>query len=1582
MQGVLMRFILVPAVLFLSLGLALDAPETASSPNAPSPRGPASTSTPILEQFDDSLTTYLPSGPTSGQDLSPQVGHRGINLDGSLRAAPVERMAIQGNPFERAWREKGITGMRLSLGGPEVQDVDIALPAEGFSWVIGRSYNAQQEAGSHRDSNGYQGQNWFQSSQMEIQLYTHPTDANRDVVYLYYGADRFAEYERVDVTPGPSDEFKGTNGAAGVFSYSAGSGSEPDLYTLTDQNGDTITFFGFDANAGAAAGQIWKISDPAGNTAYVGDASTASTAIASGYDGNGHITTAYDSSGRRYTYTYTLLDGVERLTRVLAEEGPSTWTTVAQVDYAYYGASESYGEPGDLKLVTITTPMSDSGITQTRRKYYRYWEGTYDASTNPGHVHALKYVVDFEGTRRQDYEDATFDQDYLSLSDAALAPYSSAYYEYDANHRVDLAWFNGECGCSGGVNGTHEFRYEVNPSYSDTTGYQSGWAARTVVKRPDASYLTQYYDETWQPLSRVITDDDPALTSPVPGTWVWRAKRNSSGAVTEIDMPSNIKTYTHSTGAITQKSGNGLVYLYTRSGSGATKGFVTKRRFKKGKLGTSSYYEAEWEWTQANLLVGDEYVVRPILDKRHEYQVQGTSTANRITTDYTTVVASGGLDLESVQTTDPVIPISMNGSGVATGETIYYRRDGTVSFRKARDGVISYTEFSNNQVAKRIEDVDTSQTSDFDVSVPAGLSSAPGALHRITTMAYDAQGRVSTTTEPDGHVLANYYSRLADEREVTLGYADFETSPSTKYFGPVRYVVRNHAGKADATATVALTGNESTLAQSSHIDETDADPITAVGLGSVVRLSTSRYNETGGYLLESRLYFDVPASGEGLDGTNFDPTFYGYDDLGRRERVKEPTGTIHRTSYTIHGEVADRWMGTNDSSFHGGEASGTDSMVKTESLIYDGNADGGDRYLTKRKVFIEDGTSGQRVTTYKYDLRGRLLLETGPLAPHAFTAYDNQGRVLATGLYSSTASIHVNTDSPTTLAANRMALTESAYDPMGRLWKTTRHNIDPADGSDDDSVTSELWRDEVGRVVKEQGVELAKSTYDSLGRRTHRFTLAKVDDTSYADALDVTGDHVLEESQSVYDDLTDEVLLSVLIQRKHDDWGAGETTGALDTNADGDPLKVTASDIKGRAQINASWYDRFHRATDQVAYGTYGGATFDRTGLSVPARSDTALVTSYAYDTAGELQDTTDPRALIARTVYDDAGREIQVIRNYEDGIPSGTDSDQTVRYEYTDGLRTKIIADMPAGTADQTTIYSYGTTKGTSAGDSKVATGHLLHTVQYPDSTGAPDVVTHAYDAQGEEIWKQDQAGNVTETDYDTMGRVVETRLTTIDVDFDSAVARIGRTYDSLGRPDRVTQYDSATVGSGSVIDEVQYGYDGWGNVTSFAQDRDSTVGGGSGVSEYTVSYTFAKATGGRRTVRRSSMTLPSGNVITFDYTADQDDAASRVSALVDGATTLARYRYLGGRFIAGADYEEPGVYSRLYDATGYAYLDRFNRTTKSAWTSDLATPVHFYDVDIAYDRNSNITLTQDHVHSGFDVAYTMDGLDRLVEA
>src|SRR5690606_18419124 len=172
--------------------------------------------------------------------------------------------------------------------------------------------------------------------------------------------------------------------AAGIVEYESGS---PDLYVYYDQNGNRTYFFGGNTSSNRADWQLWKFVDPAGNTAYVGHATTASTAVTSGYNTDGTIAKAFDSSGRRYCYTYTTPagDSVARLAQVIAEidagggwGGCGTETLVGQVEYAYYQTGDtSDGDIGNLKLVTITTPLSDPTKTLTRRQYYRYYTGTY-----------------------------------------------------------------------------------------------------------------------------------------------------------------------------------------------------------------------------------------------------------------------------------------------------------------------------------------------------------------------------------------------------------------------------------------------------------------------------------------------------------------------------------------------------------------------------------------------------------------------------------------------------------------------------------------------------------------------------------------------------------------------------------------------------------------------------------------------------------------------------------------------------------------------------------------------------------------------------------------------------------------------------------------------------------------------------------------------------------------------------------------------------------------------------------------------------------------------------------------------------
>jgi len=307
----------------------------------------------------------------------------------------------------------------------------------------------------------------------------------------------------------------------------------------------------------------------------------------------------------------------------------------------------------------------------------------------------------------------------------------------------------------------------------------------------------------------------------------------------------------------------------------------------------------------------------------------------------------------------------------------------------------------------------------------------------------------------------------------------------------------------------------------------------------------------------------------------------------------------------------------------------------------------------------------------------------------------------------------------------------------------------------------------------------------------------------------------------------------------------------------------------------------------------------------------------------------------------------------------------------------------LPSGEADQVTTYTFGTTKGTSAGDSKIATGDRLRIVTYPDSSGSSDVVTFAYNAQGQEVWRKDQAGNVIEATYDDAGRQSARAVTTLASGFDGAVRRIATTYDSLGRTQLVTQYDAAT--SGTVVDEVKNVYDGWGNLTNFQQDRDSAVGG-SGYKE--VAYTYAKATTGRNTLRRTSQTLPNGDVYNFTYGSTGgllDADASRVTQIQDVSNTaLVTYDYNGTGQVVRTYYEEPDVMWKLAGSSSGSYpdLDQFNRVAVSKWTKDLLTDRDFYNVALSYDENSNITAQDDAVHSGHDVKYTNDGLNRLIGA
>ena len=221
---------------------------------------------------------------------------------------------------------------------------------------------------------------------------------------------------------------------------------------------------------------------------------------------------------------------------------------------------------------------------------------------------------------------------------------------------------------------------------------------------------------------------------------------------------------------------------------------------------------------------------------------------------------------------------------------------------------------------------------------------------------------------------------------------------------------------------------------------------------------------------------------------------------------------------------------------------------------------------------------------------------------------------------------------------------------------------------------SDTWRDAAGRTIKQQGASsdaFSKTAYDGLGRVMKQYHAYDTDETAYTDASTVTGDTVLEQSEVSYD-------------------------------ASGNVIQITAY-----AQAHRGWHRRTHhllgagdltrpvgsmgRTVRPLRPTTAPTAAARSRPSSPPARSDTVLVTSTEYNTAGLAYQTTDPAGKVAQSEFDDAGRTTKQIGDYVDGNPAtgSSNEDVTVEMAYnSDGQVTTLTAENPT-TGDQVTDTS-----------------------------------------------------------------------------------------------------------------------------------------------------------------------------------------------------------------------------------------------------------------------------------------------------
>lgn len=1236
-----------------------------------------------------------------------------------------------------------------------------------------------------------------------------------------------------------------------------------------------------------------------------------------------------------------------------------SWQNVLRSTYSYYDFDEDYGLDGDLKAVT-TQEWNNSAWSDTGTTYYRYEtplfiEGT--ATVNPK-AHLLRYIL-LPATFERFQNDPNV-SDPFTASDSLVAQYADYYYEYDDDRRCTKEIVQG---------GSMTFTY----SYTDSTNVDgpNSWKHKTVETRPDGTVNTVFTNTAGLSM---LTDLEEGSSN-----WISFFKYDSENrpimqanpsAVTGYDEASaDLLEYNSGTGKYTYlRDNSGLIRLYTVD---ATSGYTTSKRIQEGQLGTEIKlrdleYIACPETGFGNVYVMSKQTVYP----------SDTDQTKTIVTSFEYTWYSNTSQVQQMTTTLPVISTSQNGSGVANTTKVYFNSNGYRTWSMDERGYITRLKYDipTGAIVQRIADVDTS----IETDAPSGWTTpSDGGLNLITDFEHDDRGRTTQTLGPSHEIdLAGtattvrratwmVYDEGAFENttRIAQGYAT-GSSPSYTYtlVNPVVISIADKNGKPQQEIQASRASTSGKLLPSDTFAQS-----------SYTRWTTMQYTDCCNQASQ-RVYHTIPASGSGSSGTNYDETSYGYDAMKRRNRNVTPGGTITRTVFDARGLATENWMGTDDTGAtstdpSGGGATGN-NMVILNANQYDDNTDGGDGNLTQETQYV-DG-SDIRVTAYSYDFRNRQTETDGEIDYFQKNYYDNLDRVTKSERYN------------TTSGGNLIARSETKFDGLNRVYQSIQYGVDPSSGTVGNSLTSNTWFDESGNTIKSlpAGSDLfTKTTYDSLGRTTKTYKGYDLDETTYADAFTVSGDTILEQSEVDYDDASN-AIESRNRQRYHD--APASQTGEL---------KNPSTTPKARVSYSAMYPDAIGRQQANANYGTNGGSTLSRSS-NIPTRSDDILVNSMTYDDAGNQETRTDPSAMVNKSVYDDSGRQIEFIENYHSssgssssssgGCDPSDDTNRTTQFTYTpDGQQSTMVA-INSRTGNQTTTYTYGTT----LSDSDVASSLLLKSTTYPDSSSVSDVVSQTYNRQRQTVTTTDQRGCVHTFEYDKLGRPVHDRVTTVGTGVDNAVLRLSTTYEVRGLPELLTTYDNATVGSGSIVNEIKRLYNNFAQLTESHQSHSGAV------SASTPKVQLTYANGSDNTVRQTGLTYPNGRELTYDFGAanSMSDALSRVETIEDDDTThLVEYEYLGLSTFVIADQTEPDLKWTLVDLSNsndpdtgdiYSGLDRFGRTKDCRWY-DYGSSSDAVRLKYGYDRSSNRLWREDLVaqsnNKDFDELYSYDGLQRL---
>ena len=678
-------------------------------------------------------------------------------------------------------------------------------------------------------------------------------------------------------------------GSPPVFERSSGLGSTDRLtvsggqFVFRTAAGSTFTFQGHGAGIPAAArGQLLSREDASGNRlkyAFNADGSTAqaSTFLAS-----------QATAQEVHTYAYLPASDPQNAGKVRQiDVTRGDGTLVRRVSFAYYGTGSSFGTSGDLMSVTVR----DATGSLIDARHYRYTP----AATGS----LLQYTFDTDAVRRATAAGVSL----ATATNAAVAPFATNFYAYDAQNRVVRHDKQG-AGCSACTGGIGQFTYAYAPSTRPVTDANRDWRNRLTETRPDGTQRIVYANGRGQPMLEVIRTTTGGVTTQA-GTYtrydsrglpVWVASPEAvtlPASLAEIEQYADLLNgasgnfqYVSDASGLIEVTNYGTATTATATTPGAVDRLVESTAVRRGEFGTPLIQEAFTYVVQSSAGFGS----LPVVASRTTYP--NATTAGGQTTTVVSTFAPGTTRIVSQRTTLPVVATAQNGSGTAAVVEAVFDAAGREIWSRDGDGFLRYTEYDpgTGAITKTIVDVNTARSADF-ASLPFGwVTPVGGGLHLTSTFGVDALGRTVRATDPQGNVTLTVYD---DVNQAVRVYPGAMISRSaTLPTAPVQLTRRDVSGTYAEWLTYAP-GPIQTWSVSGGSQPLGTEPIT-----NLQSLTRSHFNAAGQVIAVDRytnldgLAYSAATATLGVEGVNYLRTRYAYNNQGQVDRVQNPAGTI------------------------------------------------------------------------------------------------------------------------------------------------------------------------------------------------------------------------------------------------------------------------------------------------------------------------------------------------------------------------------------------------------------------------------------------------------------------------------------------------------------------------------------------------------------------------------------------------------------------------------------------------------------------------------------------------------------------